>query len=91
MFHSDEVNEEAILFSNWAYSQLHRAIHPSRHCIALSGLSWLLSLPRSIEILYSTFAEGSKCTKVAATCIAYVDRETKKYGDHLAFNFTLSC
>lgn len=87
MFHSDEVNEEAILFSNWAYSQLHRAIHPSRHCIALSGLSWLLSLPRSIEILCSTFAEGSKCTEVAATCITYVDRETKEIRRSFSFQF----
>ena len=87
MFHSDEVNEEAILFANWAYSQLHRALHPSRHAIALSGLSWLLSLPRSIEILCSTFAEGRKCTEVAATCITYADRETKELRRSFSFQF----
>jgi hypothetical protein len=87
MFHSDEVNEESILFSNWAYSQLHHALHPSRHFIALSELSWLLSLPRSIEILCSTFAEGSKCTEVAATCITYIDRETKEIRRSFSFQF----
>ena len=87
MFHSDEVNEEAILFANWAYSQLHRALHPSRHLIGLSSLSWLLSLPRSIEILCSTFAEGKKCTEVAATCITYVDRETKELRRSFSFQF----
>ena len=87
MFHSDEVNEEAILFANWAYSQLHRALHPSRHLIGISSLSWLLSLPRSIEILCSTFAEGKKCTEVAATCITYVDRETKELRRSFSFQF----
>jgi hypothetical protein len=50
-------------------------------------LSWLLSLPRSIEILCSTFAEGSKCTEVAATCITYIDRETKEIRRSFSFQF----
>ena len=87
MFHSDEVNEEAMLFANWAYSQLHRALHPSRRAIGLSSLSWLLALPRSIEILCSTFAEGKKCTEVAATCITYADRETKEIRRSFSFQF----
>ena len=87
MFHSDEVNEEAMLFANWAYSQLHRALHPSRRAIGLSALSWLLGLPRSIEILCSTFAEGKKCTEVAATCITYADRETKEIRRSFSFQF----
>lgn len=39
MFHSDEVNEEAILFANWAYRSIHDAIVPYRHIIAGSSLS----------------------------------------------------
>ena len=36
MFHSDEVNEEAILFANWAYQLLHNALIPCRHIVANS-------------------------------------------------------
>ncbi|MCJ8282214.1 MAG: hypothetical protein MJK14_20850 [Rivularia sp. ALOHA_DT_140] len=51
MFHYEEVNEEAILFANWAYIYLHNAIVPHRNIIAGSELSWLLKLPYSVEIL----------------------------------------
>ena len=51
MFHSDEVNEEAILFSNWAYGLLQKAIAPIRKIISVSEYSWLLNLPDSIEIV----------------------------------------
>lgn len=39
MFHSDEVNEEAVLFANWAYMILHDALVPYRYLIANSPLS----------------------------------------------------
>ncbi|MGD1717389.1 hypothetical protein [Hydrocoleum sp. CS-953] len=42
MFHSDEVNEEAVLFANWAYMMLHDALVPYRYLIANSPLAWLL-------------------------------------------------
>src|SRR5205085_6096542 len=42
MFHSDEVNEEAMLFANWAYRVLHDALVPIRHIVAGSPLSWLI-------------------------------------------------
>ena len=45
MFHGDEVNEEAVLFANWAYKSLHDAIIPLRHALAVSPAAWLLSLP----------------------------------------------
>ena len=45
MFHSDEVNEEAALFANWAFKTLHDTIVPIRHSLAVSPLSWLLCLP----------------------------------------------
>lgn len=80
MFHGDEVNEEAILFCNWAYKLLHEAIIPCRHVIAASNLSWLLQLPYGIEILCSSPMEGGQAvlTEVAATCILYKDYETRR-------------
>lgn len=78
MFHYDEVNEEAILFANWAYIALHNAIIPHRYIIAGSHLSWLLQLPYSVEILASTEANGEILTECSCTCINYKDFETKK-------------
>ena len=78
MFHSDEVNEEAILFANWAYRSIHDAIVPYRHIIAGSSLSWLIQLPDSVEILCSTALDGEIVTECSATCINYKDFETKK-------------
>ncbi|WP_445240363.1 hypothetical protein [Microcoleus vaginatus] len=79
MFHSDEVNEEAILFANWAFRSIHDAIVPYRHIIAGSSLSWLIQLPDAIEILCSTAEEdGEIVTECSATCINYKDFETKK-------------
>lgn len=76
MFHSDEVNEEAILFANWAYHRLHQALLPARKRIAVSPLNWTLRLPESVEILCSTLVQGKICTEVGATCISYKDYET---------------
>jgi hypothetical protein len=78
MFHSDEVNEEAVLFANWAYRSIHDAIVPYRHIIAGSSLSWLIQLPDSIEILCSTALDDEIITECSATCINYKDFETKK-------------
>jgi len=78
MFHSDEVNEEAILFANWAFRSIHDAIVPYRHIIAGSTLSWLIQLPDAIEILCSTAVDGEVVTECSATCINYKDFETKK-------------
>ncbi|NET00880.1 MAG: hypothetical protein F6K62_02855 [Sphaerospermopsis sp. SIO1G2] len=77
MFHSDEVNEEAVLFANWAYIALYNAIVPYRDVIATSHLSWLLQLPYSVEILASTEASGEILTECSCTCINYKDFETK--------------
>lgn len=79
MFHYDEVNEEAILFANWAYMMLHDALVPYRYVIANSPLAWLLRLPYSIEILASTALEsGETLTECSCTCINYKDFETKQ-------------
>lgn len=79
MFHSDEVNEEAVLFANWAYRMIHDTIVPYRHIIAGSSLSWLIQLPDAVEILCSTAEEnGEIVTECSATCINYKDFETKK-------------
>lgn len=78
MFHYDEVNEEAILFANWAYMSLYNAIVSNRYVIAGSHLSWLLQLPYSVEILASTEANGEILTECSCTCINYKDLETKK-------------
>ena len=78
MFHTDEVNEEAILFANWAYRNLYQSLLPARNQLVISELSWLFNLPSSIEILCSTTAEGKLCTEVAATCINYRDYDTRQ-------------
>ena len=78
MFHADEVNEEAILFANWAYMTLHNAIVPHRYTVAASPLSWLLQMPYAVEILASTEANGEILTECSCTCINYKDFETKK-------------
>jgi GMP synthase-like glutamine amidotransferase len=78
MFHSDEVNEEAILFANWAYRMLHDALIPIRHLVANSPLSWLIRMPDAIEILCSTAEAGAVVTECSATCINYTDFETKE-------------
>lgn len=78
MFHSDEVNEEAILFANWAYRLIHDALIPCRHVVANSPLAWLIRLPDAIEILCSTAEDGEVVTECSATCINYKDFETKE-------------
>ncbi|MEH2122083.1 hypothetical protein [Nostoc sp.] len=78
MFHSDEVNEEAILFANWAYRLLHDAIIPYRSILAGSRLAWLLKLPDAIEILCSTTIDNEIVTECSATCIIYKDFESKR-------------
>lgn len=78
MFHSDEVNEEAILFANWAYRLIHDALIPCRHLVSNSPLSWLIQLPDAIEILCSTAEDGEVVTECSATCINYKDFETKE-------------
>jgi hypothetical protein len=76
MFHSDEVNEEAALFANWAYKLLHDTIVPIRYELAVSPLSWLLNLPYAVEILSQTQVDDSFWTEVGTTCIYYKDWET---------------
>jgi GMP synthase-like glutamine amidotransferase len=77
MFHSDEVNEEAALFANWAYKLLHDTIVPIRHTLAVSPLSWLLCLPYAVEILSQTQVDSETMTEVGTTCIYYKDWETR--------------
>jgi GMP synthase-like glutamine amidotransferase len=76
MFHSDEVNEEAALFANWAYKNLHDTVVPIRHELAVSPLSWLLRLPYAIEILSQTQVDETSLTEVCTTAIYYKDWET---------------
>ena len=78
---------EAILFSNWAYGLLQKAIAPIRKIISVSEFSWLLSLPDSIEIVCSTSAAGKLCTEVSATCINYTDYETQHKRRSFTFQF----
>ena len=76
MFHSDEVNEEAALFANWAYKLLHDTIVPVRYQVAVSPLSWMLNLPYAVEILSQTAVDSTNWTEVSTTCIYYKDWET---------------
>jgi hypothetical protein len=78
MFHSDEANEEAILFANWAYKCLHDAIIPVRHALAVSPVAWLLSLPYAVEILGQTRVDPATWTEVSTTAIYYKDWETRR-------------
>ena len=76
MFHSDEVNEEAALFANWAFRLLHDTIVPLRYQLAVSPLAWLLSMPYAVEILSQTQVSEDHWTEVSTTCIYYKDWET---------------
>ena len=78
MFHSDEVNEEAMLFATWAYKLLHDAIIPVRHALAISPVGWLLSLPYAVEILGQTRVDAATWTEVSTTSIYYKDWETRR-------------
>jgi len=79
MFHSHEVNKEAILFANWAYRTIHDAIVSYPPIIAANSLSWRIQLPDAIKIIFSTAEEGGKIvTEGSATCINYKHFETKK-------------
>ncbi len=78
MFHGDEVNEEAMLFANWAFGALHDAMIPHRAVLAGSPLAWLLQLPSAVEILCSTTTEQGLLTECAALGIYYRDLETKR-------------
>jgi hypothetical protein len=79
MFHSHEVNKEAILFPNWAYRTIHDPIVSYRHIVAANSLSWRIQLPDAIKILCSTAEEDGKIvTESSATCIKYKDFETNK-------------
>jgi hypothetical protein len=87
MFHSDEVNEESILFSNWAYRLLHDAIVPYRHIVGASHLAWLMQLPYAVESIASTTTEDSVLTEVSATCINYKDFETHRFRRSFTLQF----
>jgi GMP synthase-like glutamine amidotransferase len=78
MFHGDEVNEEATLFINWAYKELHDTLVPVRHAIAVSPAAWLLQLPYGVEILAQTQVDESNWTEVSSTAIYYKDWETHR-------------
>jgi hypothetical protein len=78
MFHSDEVNEEAALFANWAYKTLHDTLVPLRHVVAVSPVAWLLSLPYAVEILGQTRVDDHSWTEVGSTAIYYKDWETHR-------------
>ena len=78
MFHGDEVNEEAMLFANWAFDALHDAMIPHRAVLGGSPLAWLLQLPSAVEILCSTTTEHGLLTECAGLGIYYRDLETKR-------------
>jgi hypothetical protein len=78
MFHGDEVNEEAVLFVNWAYKNLHDAVIPIRHALAVSPAAWLLNLPYAVEMLGQTRVDAESWTEVSSTAIYYRDWETRR-------------
>ena len=89
MFHSDEVNEEAILFANWAYRLLHDAIIPYRSILAGSRLAWLLKLPDAIEILYDLLPLRMKLSpNVLRLALSIKILKVNKFGDLSPVSFT---
>ncbi|MFX1474511.1 MAG: hypothetical protein ACFFCO_03395 [Promethearchaeota archaeon] len=78
MLHGDEVNQEAILFANWALNHLNNELQDHRDDIASSPHTWLLNLPFGVEVLCSTFFPDSTrpLTEVAAMAIYYQDHNT---------------
>lgn len=79
MFHGNIVNEEAMLFANWAFQTLHWTLLSHRRELAVSDLAWLLELPSAVEIVASTHKDGEVETACASTCIYYRDLETKRF------------
>jgi hypothetical protein len=77
MFQGDEVDLEAALLTNWAYKLLHDTIVPLRYEIAVSSISWMLSLPYAVEILSQTQVNDQDWTEVSTTCIYYKNWETR--------------
>ncbi|MFX1563846.1 MAG: hypothetical protein ACFFDP_11145 [Promethearchaeota archaeon] len=75
MLHGDEINQEAVLFANWALVEIHRAIQKHQFEVAKSSLAWLQQLPDGVEILCSTFIPDTSTllTEIAATAIYYQD------------------
>lgn len=80
MLHGDEVNQEAILFANWALNTLHSEFQSHKSNIANSSHAWLLNLPIGVEVLCSTFFPNSTnpLTEVAAMAIYYKDYQTRQ-------------
>lgn len=89
MLHSDEVNQEAILFANWALNTLHKELQAHIDDIASSSHSWLLNLPFGVEVLCSTFFPNSTrpLTEVAATAIYYHDHYTNQVRRDFSLQF----
>jgi hypothetical protein len=78
MFHGDEVNLEATLFTNWAFKLLHDVMVPIRYELAVSPVAWMLSLPYAVEILSQTRVDDVYWTEVSTSCIYYKDWETHR-------------
>lgn len=78
MFHADEVNLEATLFTNWSFKLLHDAMVPIRYELAVSPVAWMLSLPYAVEILSQTQVNDRYWTEVSTSCIYYKDWETHR-------------
>jgi len=76
MFHSDEVNERAVIFASWALTMLHRIVRVHRHVFAVGPLSWMLQLPCALGIQSSSSQYGAPVTQVSTICIHYQDYES---------------
>uniref|UniRef100_A0A7S2UZS0 Uncharacterized protein n=1 Tax=Fibrocapsa japonica TaxID=94617 RepID=A0A7S2UZS0_9STRA len=77
MFHGNEVNWEAIVFANWAFSKIAKLRNES-------GIpAWIKNLPVGVEITSSTVDdEGSLMTEVASMRIDYSDESGKRYSSY---------
>lgn len=77
MFHSDEVNVEAVLFANWAFGRISCVAHQLP-----TTLEWLKELPVAVEVTACTRDDitHEMVTEVASMRIDYVvDGARKSY------------
>jgi hypothetical protein len=92
MFHSHEVNKEAILFANWAYRTIHDAIVPYPHIIAAKSLSWRIQLPDAIKLICSTVEEGGKIvTEVQQPALSTKTLKPRKFDAPLVAGSIPNC
>jgi len=85
MLHGDEVDEQGVLYLNWALAKLNEFRTQNKQDIPGDSILW--QIPVGLEITSSTYdGEGNVLTEVASMAIYYIDREGFFYRD-FSFQF----